>query len=62
MVPMVIKDVAVNFTLEEQALLDPSHKKLYRDVMKETFRNLNSLETDPMNVRNVGKPSLFMQT
>ncbi|XP_044768998.1 zinc finger protein 564-like [Neomonachus schauinslandi] len=41
---VAFEDVTVNFTLEEWALLNPSQKKLYRDVMQETLRNLASIE------------------
>uniref|UniRef100_A0A8C9BFT8 KRAB domain-containing protein n=1 Tax=Phocoena sinus TaxID=42100 RepID=A0A8C9BFT8_PHOSS len=40
-----LDDVAVNFILEEWALLNPTKKKLYRDVMQETFRKLASAGT-----------------
>lgn len=40
---MAFEDVAVNFTLDEWVLLDSSQRKLYRDVMRENFRNVVSV-------------------
>ena len=43
---MTFEDVAVHFTVEEWAMLDPSPKELYKDVLKEIVRNMISIGKD----------------
>jgi hypothetical protein len=50
---MTYEDVHVNFSREEWALLDPSQKSLYKDVMLETYWNLTCIG------KCVNFPSLF---